>query len=244
MILRYITIDWVNRKNPKEPLSLSEEEGVSLEDEFREKLTQSEYLRRGLRFFLKVDCVTSMVERLMEPTRDVDFRKIEIRVNAVDEGERLAIANGFCTIPLAYNAWDIFCMDDLGRKEAVISLILHALDVLEEAEGIALLNVRAACAEVKARGYENVWVAARRRSRWRYTAEVEVDYDTNGVRVHMNISDPKGVLVKRVLLAEDQVRPYSLYYQYLGKLAWESKEKVTLTTPSGAVFEVDISDCL
>ena len=240
MKFKEIDIDWYSPYKPiavEESVlseSLSRDEAIALDIGDKAK-------ERWATLLWRTNCVTTMVERIMEPIpTDCIRRAIICCVDSTREEGVVLGHDGICTVFLRYDPWPIMELGDLGRKEMTADIILRGMDVLERETGLDASEVRRACALAREAGFESRWVWRRRRSPSGMTAEVEVDQDTERLRIWMTVYSRRGQMLRRALMVEREPDSWGLRYRHLGDLRWEGDTAV-VEAESGFRYELDMS---
>lgn len=231
MLFKEILIEWFDPEETSSPLREEAWRRCALYENDRDPEAV---------FYRITNCVTYMVERIMEPIPTRNLRRAIIRCASKGEERVIDYGDGHCTVCVLYDPWPIMELGDLGRKEMAADIILRGMDVLERETGLDASEVRRACALAREAGFESRWVWRRRRSPSGMTAEVEVDQDTERLRIWMTVYSRRGQMLRRALVADERSDAWLLRYCYLGDLRWEGDTAV-VEAESGFRYELDMS---
>lgn len=199
------------------------------------------WLEHQYAFRMMADCMTSMVERLLEPTPSNDFWKIWVVCGSPATQTIRVTEPGELVVQLDYDPSALLHASDLERKRALIDLIEAASQVAERQSSTDLSNLREACAEVREQEYQNEWIWGEAVSPNGRIARIVVSHDTISLKIYALIFESDGTLITRKLLIDE--RPYGsdVWHRHLGDIRWDSEERaVFVNNHDGRELYIDI----
>ena len=155
------------------------------------------WLEHRYAFRMIADCMTSMVERLLEPTPSNDFWKIWVVCGSPATQTIRITEPGELVVQLDCDPSALLHASDLERKRALIDLIEAASQVAERQSGTDLSNLRKACAEVREQGYRNEWIWGEAVSSDGRFARFVVSQVTVSWKIYALIFEPDGALIAK-----------------------------------------------
>lgn len=208
----------------QEEKAISYEEAVKMDYEMHWKQKRRE-------FQLMTRCMTSMLERTMQPIKTEECRKIVIE--CVEKSPKSGYINllGVYVIQMEMNLEIFFLADDYKKKEMVIAVILKGMQQLAESVPFSLSNITDACEKIVSNDYRNEWIWKKTKLNKKIVA-IQIEHEVRELSIFMAISLGNEVVLKKVLTTTPDEWAYS---QYLGKLMRVSENEVALLDKSGNV---------
>lgn len=229
MKLSEIELDLPYQKNEAFICKVLEEKAVGYEDAV--KLDYELHWKEKRREFqLMTRCMTSMLERIMQPVPTENCRKILIE--CVENSPKSGYSNllGVYVIQTEINLESFYLADDHKKKEMVIATVLKGMKQLSESVPFSLSSITDACAEIISAGYKNEWIWKRIKVNKKNVA-IQIEHEVKEVHIFMVITSGKDVVSKEkiVTTAPDEWE----YSRFLGKLIRISENEAALIDRSG-----------
>lgn len=174
-------------------------------------------------------CMTSMVERLMEPASEGNLLKLVIQYDCarVDQeiAESLSESDDVLLIQLGPELRQGYpLLPHIEKKRMFIEIIrsgaLSACDVL----GDISTSILRACDEVDRLGYANEWVWANDTSPSGLRADMRIVQDADSLRVYVDVYDEREQLMLTRLIARDD--PDVFPTRHFNGIDWVGDEEV------------------
>lgn len=183
-------------------------------------------------FQLMTRCMTSMVERIMEPTVTEDCWKII--VECVEEQASKGYRNllGVYVIQVEFDLNMFLTSDDYSKKKIVIDTIFKGIRKLSSCVSFELNNIVNACMQVTDHGYINEWLWGKQIRLKGKIARVKIKHEISNVDILISFTDRDNQCIKEELIIS-AIPDERVYAQYLGKLERVSEDVVALIDKSG-----------
>lgn len=185
-------------------------------------------------FQLRTKCMTSMIERIMNPIHTKDCWKILIE--CVDGNVEKNYKNllGVYVIQVPFDKQDFFVSTAFEQKKKVIDIVLQGICQLDEMVDFDVVAIRNACESIVAKNYSNEWYWDKPVYFEDKYAVIKIIHEISDVKICIEIKKDNVLIQEKILLTTlPDERAYSLV---LGKIQWMSKNEVALITKDGKVY--------
>ena len=185
-------------------------------------------------FQLRTKCITSMIERIMNPMYTKDCWKILIE--CVDGNVEKYYKNllGVYVVQVPFDKQDFFASTAFEQKKKVIDTVLQAICQLDEMVDFDLVTIRNACESVVAKNYYNEWYWNKPVYFEDKCAVIKIIHEISDVKICIEIKKDNVLIREKILLTTlPDERVYSIA---LGKIQWMSKNEVALITKDGKAY--------
>lgn len=234
MKLKEFGMDLPYKKNQNSIKEIQEKEGLIYQEAVRRDY-ELNWKEKRWQFQLMTRCMTSMIERIMQPIETKDCWKILIECVDDKPNENVKNLLGVYTIQILFDVENFFKLSDYEKKKVVIDTIVRGVDQLDDMVSFKLEEIREVCDKIISKKYLNIW-------RWKKPiklkdkyAQIEVVHEVNVVNINMVFFDNSGGVIKKALIISalpDEI----CYSEYLGKLERVSDTQVALITKSGEKY--------
>ena len=189
-------------------------------------------LRRD--FQLKTKCMTSMIERIMDPIHTKNCWKILIECidGCVEEGYKDLL--GVCVVQVKFDKQEFFDAAAFEQKKKVIDIVLQGMNQLDKIVDFNVTAIRSACESVVEKRYYNEWYWNKPVYYEDKYAIIKIIHEISDVKICMEIKK-NNVLIKDKILSVT-LPDERMYNLALGKVQWVSKNEVVLITEDGKVY--------
>lgn len=183
-------------------------------------------------FQLMTRCMTSMIERIMEPTVTEECWKII--VECVEKQARKEYSNllGAYVIQVEFDYNMFLIADDYSKKKMVIDTILKGIKKLSNCISFDFNNIVDACKQVADNGYINEWLWGKTIRLKGKNARVKIKHEISKVDILIAFIDRDNQCIKEELIIS-AIPDERAYAQYLGKLERVAEDVVALIDKSG-----------
>lgn len=193
---------------------------------------ESNWKEKRRNFQLMTRCMTSMIERIMEPTVTEECWKII--VECVEKQARKEYSNllGAYVIQVEFDYNMFLTADDYSKKKMVIDTILKGIKKLSNCILFDFNNIVDACKQVADNGYINEWLWGKTIRLKGKNARVKIKHEISKVDILIAFIDRDNQCIKEELIIS-AIPDERAYAQYLGKLERVSEDVVALIDKSG-----------
>lgn len=176
--------------------------------------------------------MTSMIERIMEPTVTEECWKII--VECIEKQARKEYSNllGAYVIQVEFDYNMFLTADDYSKKKMVIDTILKGIKKLSNCILFDFNNIVDACKQVADNGYINEWLWGKTIRLKGKNARVKIKHEISKVDILIAFIDRDNQCIKEELIIS-AIPDERAYAQYLGKLERVSEDVVALIDKSG-----------
>lgn len=182
-------------------------------------------------FQLMTRCMTSMVERMMEPIGTKDCWKILVECVEMPEYTNYRNLLGVYVIQAKMNLEVFYSAGDDKKKEMIVDIILEGVEQLSKYVSFSLHSISDACMKIAGNNYINEWTWKKAKINKKIVA-IWIEHGLREVNVFMKISSGDGTMLKKELIISTLPDEWA-YSQYLGKLMQISENLVALIDKSG-----------
>lgn len=183
-------------------------------------------------FQLMTRCMTSMIERIMEPIVTQDCWKIIIECVENQVSKRHENLLGVYVIQIKFDLNMFLTADDDSKKKIVIDTVLKGIRELSNNVSFELSNIVDACMEITNKGYINEWLWGKPVRLKGKIARVKIKHDIRNVDIFITFVNRDNEFIKEELVIS-AIPDERAYAQYLGKLNRISEDTVVLIDKSG-----------
>ena len=193
---------------------------------------ESNWKEKRRNFQLMTRCMTSMIERIMEPTVTEECWKII--VECIEKQARKEYSNllGAYVIQVEFDYNMFLTADDYSKKKMVIDTILKGIKKLSNCILFDFNNIVDACKQVADNGYINEWLWGKTIRLKGKNARVKIKHEISKVDILIAFIDRDNQCIKEELIIS-AIPDERAYAQYLGKLERVSEDVVALIDKSG-----------
>lgn len=231
MKLKEFELDFPYKKNDKFIKNQLEKGMTITEAEGKDYQINWKWERR--KFQLATRCMTSLIERLMEPTITEECWKIMIECTEDEIKEPVLAEVIFIQHNINFN--DFFSLNDVEKKKKTIDIVWDCLHLWEDKIPFDMKNIYRACQKVRELEYVNKRKWKRPIKSSQYIAQFEIEHDVKSADIYVSVYDHKRNFVKRKLMVRTQPHEWSIC-DYLGKIEWIAKDEIALHSQEGQVF--------
>ena len=181
-------------------------------------------------FQLMTRCITSMVERIMQPIDTKDCWKILIECveNPIDINYRNLL--GVYAIQAKIDLGEFYFADDFQKKEMMIDIILKGVKQLSKNVSFDLNSITDACTKIINCKYKNEWSWKKIKIKEKI-AEIRIEHEIRELNIYMIILNKDNTVLRKELIVSTVPDEY-VYCRYLGKLVQISGNIVALIDKS------------
>lgn len=182
-------------------------------------------------FQLMTRCITSMIERIMQPIETKDCWKIIIECveNLVDTDYRNLL--GVYAIQVQIDL-GVFCsVEDYKKKEIMIDIILKGVEQLSKNVSFNLNSIKDACMKIINSNYTNEWTWEKKRIKDK-VAVVRICHEIRELNIFVVILNKENEILKKKKIIST-IPDERVYDKYLGKLVRIPENIVALIDKSG-----------
>lgn len=193
---------------------------------------ESNWKEKRRDFQLMTRCMTSMIERIMEPTVTEECWKIIVECVEKQAHKEYSNLLGAYVIQVEFDYNIFLTADDYSKKKMVIDTILKGIKKLSNCISFDLNNIVDACKQVADHGYVNEWLWGKTIRLKGKIARVKIKHEISNVDILISFTDRNNQCIKEELIIS-AIPDERVYAQYLGKLERVSEDVVALIDKSG-----------
>lgn len=186
------------------------------------------------KFQLMTRCMTSMIERIMEPIHTKDCWKILIE--CVDKCSEREYQNllGVYSIQMVFDRNRFFNASDFDKKKMVIDVVQEAMRRFSDWVEFDVNHINTACIEIIKKDYLNEWFWKKSCFMEKKEAKIKIIHNVNDVKIYVVFSENNIFSEEKLLICTSpDERSYS---SFLGKIRWIAKDEIELVTKSGDIY--------
>lgn len=157
MKLKEIEFDLPYKKNGKFINSMQKEKAISYEAAVKMDY-ELNWKEKRHEFRLMTRCMTSMLERIMQPVKTKDFWKIIIECVDTDECKEPKNLLGVLVIQTYFDITLFYSLNENEQKKMIIDEVFHCFQKNIVDEFSDKMQIIKACHEIMDKNYINEWV--------------------------------------------------------------------------------------
>lgn len=213
--------EFIYRKQEEEAIDYQESLKMDYELNWKEKRREFQLMTR---------CITSMVERIMQPVDTKDCWKILIECvkNPVDTNYRNLL--GVYAIQVEIDLEEFYSADDYKKKDIMIDIILKGVKQLSKSVSFDLSSITDACMKIINKKYINEWSWKKIKIKDKI-AEIRIEHEIRELNIFMIILNKDNTVIRKELIIST-IPDEWVYSRYLGKLIRISEDIVALIDKS------------
>ena len=189
----------------------------------------ADWKKRRREFQLMTRCMTSMVERIMQPVYTEDCWKIIIE--CIEEGIEDGYKNllGVYIIQVSLDLEVFWQLSEFDKKRVTVKKIMEGISKLSNYVSYDMDNIYKACEQITFQGYNNTWYWKKPIKQNQKYVQIMIQHEVNILNIYMVFMNMNRNLIGKVLLTST-LPDERKYAQFLGELKWISEMSAVLIT--------------
>lgn len=154
-VFRSVRFDWYSTYNPANVERIMARDGIARGEAIKMDIAGVSKERR-FAFDLKTECIRTMLSRIVGRQKTDGVRIVIIQCMDGSRPEKVIYgSDGFCTVILGFDAWQIYAADGVAAKAMTVDLVERAFRLIGDAGKIDAAPFFSACQTIRRLGYRN-----------------------------------------------------------------------------------------
>ena len=190
---------------------------------------------KRLRFRDETRCVTALLERCYEPSKETG-KPWKILVEVVDRVPEPRITDllGVLTTKVECDIDNFLKLENGKKKTKTLELLMRGIERIAESFGFDMKPFDTAAEKVRQQSFVNEWIWGTPvyNNTRTMSAELLVNHDVEAVMLFVRIRDSDENVIEDALLVSDRPNEF-VFDEYFGSLSWLDEKTVELASRSG-----------